>query len=84
MELFEGHAPSSFPYHGKILLGKLKERRYHSAILPTKLIQLMSERNSNSLLGRSPPLVIIQNPKHIRRTEIMNTCDQQDLKDSSL
>ena len=78
MELFEGHAPSSFPYHGKILLGKLKERRYHSAILPTKLIQLKSERNSNSLLdlGRGPPLVIIQNPKHIRRTEIMNTCDQ--------
>lgn len=53
---------------------------YHSAILPTKLIQLISERSPNSLLGRGPPLVTIQNPKHIRRTEIMNTCDQQDLK----
>lgn len=53
---------------------------YHSAILPTKLIQLISERSPNPLLGRGPPLVTIQNPKHIRHTEIMNTCDQQDLK----
>lgn len=52
---------------------------YHSAILPTKLTQLMGGRNPNSLLGRGPPLVIIQNPKRIRHTEIMNTCDQQDL-----
>lgn len=39
----------------------------------------MGGRNPNSLLGRGPPLVIIQNPKRIRHTEIMNTCDQQDL-----
>ena len=66
MELFEGHDPSSFPYHGKILPGKLKELKEKASV------------------GRGPPLVIIQNPKHIRCAAIMNTCDQQDLKDSSL
>ena len=37
MELFEGHDPSSFPYHGKILPGKLKE---HKIIGEEMFIQL--------------------------------------------